>query len=68
MENHLLYTTGCPKCRILEKKLADKNVAFETCSDPNKIRDLGIMSVPVLKCPDGKMLQYFDAVKYVNGL
>ncbi len=24
MEKMVLYTTGCPKCRILEKKLSEK--------------------------------------------
>lgn len=68
MEKHVLYTTGCPKCRILEKKLNDKNVEFDACTNPNKMNELGITSVPVLGLPDGTMLEYFDAVKYVNGL
>jgi hypothetical protein len=33
MESIVLYTTHCPKCRVLEKKLSDKGVKFETCED-----------------------------------
>ena len=67
-QTYLLYTTGCPKCRILEKKMTDKGLKFEKCENPKTMQDLGITSVPMLKCPDGKMLAYFDAVKLVNSL
>jgi glutaredoxin-related protein len=68
MEKMTLYTTGCPKCRILEKKLTDKKIEFEKCEDTNKMAELGITSVPVLQDADGKMMAYFDAVKFVNSL
>jgi hypothetical protein len=29
MNQIVLYTTGCPKCKILEKKLNDKKVSFD---------------------------------------
>ena len=67
MQKFVLFTTGCPKCKILEKKLTDKKVEFEICNDVSKIAELGITSVPVLQTPDG-MLDYFKAVKYVNQL
>ena len=68
MNRMVLYTTGCPKCRILEKKLNDKGVDFDKCEDKEVTKSLGIVSVPVLKDPDGNMLGYFEAVKYVNAL
>jgi len=68
MERLMLYTTGCPKCRILEKKLDDKGVEYDKCEDKEEFRRLGIVSVPVLKGADGKMMGYFEAVKYVNAL
>lgn len=68
MERMVLYTTGCPKCRILEKKLADKNVEYDKCEDTAVMAGLGIVAVPVLKTTDGRMLGYFEAVKYVNSL
>ena len=68
MDSVVLYTTGCPKCRILEKKLGDKGIEFEKCEDRKTMAGLGIVAVPVLKLADGKMLNYFEAVKYVNAL
>ena len=67
-QTYTLFTTGCPKCRILEKKMTDKGLKFEKCDDTAKIAGAGITSVPTLKCPDGKTLAYFDAVKLVNSL
>lgn len=67
MNQIVLYTTGCPKCLILEKKLKDKNVNYEVCNDVDIMRDAGITSVPVLEIC-GKQLSFYDAVKYVNGL
>ena len=67
MEKMVLYTTGCPKCRILEKKMNDKNIEFEKVDDTAKMAELGIESVPALRLKDGTLLGYFEAVKYVNG-
>ena len=64
----ILYTTHCPKCAILEKKLVCKGVGYETCDDAEKMRSLGITSVPVLELPDGTRMDYFTAVKYVNAM
>lgn len=65
--NIVLYTTDCPKCRILEKKLNDKNVKYETCKDIEKMKGMGITSAPVLEV-SGKKMFFYDAVQYVNGL
>ena len=67
-QTYTLFTTGCPKCRILEEKMTKKGLQFEKCTNPKEMQDLGIISVPMLKCPDGTMLGYFDAVKLVNSL
>lgn len=68
MEKMTLYTTHCPKCTILEKKLKAKNLQFEICEDPTAMQEKGIESVPVLEMSDGTMLDYFSAVKYVNAM
>lgn len=65
MSNIVLYTTGCPKCRILEKKLNDKNINFDVCDDVEKMKELGLSSIPMLNV-NGKIMNYYDAVKYVN--
>lgn len=67
MEKLVVYTTGCPKCKILEKKMMDKGIEFDKCEDVKKMAELGISSVPVLEKGDVRM-NYFEAVKYVNGI
>ena len=67
MSQCVLYTTGCPKCKILEKKLNEKNVKFEIVNETEKMKELGITSVPVLMVDDKSMI-YYDAVKYINSL
>lgn len=67
MPKATLYTTNCPKCKILEAKLKSKNVEFDEIRDVKIMEEKGITSVPVLEI-DGKMLGYLEAVKHVNSL
>lgn len=60
-----LYTIGCPKCAILEKKLKSKNIDFEICTDTNIMSQLGIDSLPVLGIGNN-LLPYKEAVNYIN--
>lgn len=60
-----LYSTGCPKCKVLEKKLQDKGISYGIKSDIEEMTALGITQVPVLKVND-KLLQFKEAVDWVN--
>ena len=61
-----LYTIDCPKCKVLETKLKSKNIDFEIVKDVSIMKDLGITTTPVLDV-DGKLLDFIDAINYVNG-
>ena len=63
----ILYTTQCPKCKVIENKLKAKNIEFVTVDAQDKLLELGITSVPVLKVDD-KMMNFLEANKYVNSL
>ena len=65
METPVLYSTGCPKCAILEQKLEEKGIKFTKITDVNEMLKIGIKSVPNMKVGD-KMLDFVDAVKWVN--
>ena len=67
MNKITLYTTHCPKCKILAKKMDDKNIQYEVCDDVNIMQTKGIKSVPVLEVEENKM-NYYDSVKYINSL
>lgn len=61
-----LFSTNCPKCRVLEQKLNQKNINFNKNSDMDEVIEKGFMSAPVLKIDD-VYLDFTSAVKWVNG-
>lgn len=60
-----LYTIDCPKCKILEKKLAQANVKYEVCRDRDEMEQKGFDFMPVLEV-DGQVMNFGEAVKWVN--
>ena len=64
-----LYTIGCPKCMILEKKLDQKGVEYEKVEDfdVDFLVEKGFTMAPVLEV-EGEMMGYGEAVKWVNNL
>ena len=63
----IFYSTGCPKCSVLNQKLKNKNIEFKTVTDIDEMIELGIQSAPVLSV-DGKLLKFSDAIKWVNSI
>ncbi len=61
----ILYSTGCPRCEVLQKKLAGKEIQYEKCSSVDEMLSLGIKSVPVLSV-DGDLMDFSSAVAWVN--
>ena len=62
-----LYTTHCPKCKVIENKLNSKHVEFEMIDDVERINEAGITELPVLEV-EGKQMSFLEANKYVNGI
>lgn len=65
MQDIVLYSTHCPKCRILETKLKQKNIQYHEVNDVQKMLDMGLKSVPWL-CVDGEMMDFGQANKWIN--
>ena len=65
MSKMVLYTTHCPKCAVLQKKLQAKNLQFDIVEDVQIMKSKGLMSMPVLQV-DGKCLDFYNATKFVN--
>lgn len=63
----VLYSTHCPKCIVLEKKLAQSNVEFELVEDQNVMIEKGFMSAPMLEV-DGEAMDFTKAVQWVNNI
>lgn len=67
----VLYTTHCPKCIVLEKKLIDKEIDFKMIDDTSKViafgSSVGILSAPILVV-DGDVKDFSNAIKWINSL
>lgn len=65
--NITLYSTHCPKCSVLEKKLKQRNIIYTEVNDVSVMAGKGIDAVPVLEV-DGKLMDYKKANDYINTL
>lgn len=61
----ILYSTGCPKCNVLKKKLNNKNINFTENNDIDIMTSLGIEQVPVLSI-NGKLMNFSQANTWIN--
>jgi glutaredoxin len=60
-----LYSTGCPKCQVLEKKLNKDGIEFTISNDIDSLIEKGFMSAPVLRVDD-EYLEFKDAVNWLK--
>ena len=63
--NIKLYTTHCPKCKVLEKKLKELNLEYEEITDEDIMIEKGFMSAPILEV-NGKNYHFPQAIEWVN--
>lgn len=65
MDNLILYTTGCPKCEVLKKKLKAKNIEYIENNNVEDMESLGIDQIPVLSV-DGNLMSFAEANNWIN--
>ena len=58
----VLYTTNCPRCIVLEKKLKQKGIEFEARTD---FDEKGFASAPLLEV-DGEIMAFNEANQWIN--
>ena len=63
--NVVLYSTGCPKCNILKKKLADAQIDYTVIEDIDVMLSKGLKDVPWLEV-DGVLMNFIDSSKWIN--
>lgn len=65
-----LYSTDCPRCKILEGVLTQHGVPFEIVKDEDIIMEVadkhGINTAPFLELNNGEILTYPDAMAYFD--
>ena len=64
-ERIILYSTGCPKCKILQRKLDETGVLYSTINDIGTMLALGISSAPVLSVND-ELMDFNSAIGWVR--
>lgn len=63
----VLYSTGCPRCNVLETKLKNKGILFEEVNDEDIMINKGFDSVPILEV-DGNYMDFGKANEFINSL
>ncbi len=61
----ILYSTGCPKCNVLKKKLQQKGIPYTEVNDVELMKEKGYLSVPVLES-NGASMDFKAATEWVN--
>ena len=60
----ILYSTHCPRCSVLEKKLKSKNINYQEINDVNTMRIKGFTEVPILQVDD-KTMSFIEANAWI---
>lgn len=63
--NVVLYSTGCPRCKILKSKLDKKGITYSVVDDVDKMLSMGMTTMPVLEV-DGVRMSFKEAINWIN--
>lgn len=60
-----LYSTDCPRCRVLKKKMDTAGIKYEINSNVDEMLQKGMTSVPMLEV-DNVLFDFKGAVDWIN--
>lgn len=60
-----LFSTNCPKCKVLTMKLDKKGINYTKVEDVNTMLAKGIKAAPYLEV-DNELMDFTQAVAWVN--
>jgi glutaredoxin len=61
----ILYSTGCPKCKILKEKLDSKSITYQVYDNAELMIQKGFRSVPMLEV-DGVLMDFLQANNWIK--
>lgn len=61
----VLYSTDCPRCHVLEKKLTEAGISFDVSHDVETLISCGFDTAPVLEV-DGRKMNFTEAIQWVK--
>lgn len=62
-----VYSTHCPKCKVLCAKLEQKGVEYTEVTDVDYMMSIGINSLPMMQIDGGELIDYPTAIRWING-
>lgn len=65
MEKVILWSTHCPRCKVLELKLKQKNICYEENTDVDQMTARGFKEAPKLDV-DGVVMDFKQAVDWIK--
>lgn len=63
--NVTLYSTNCPKCKVLESKLQKNNIAYDVNHDVELMKEREFDFLPKLEV-DGNIYNFKEAVDWIG--
>ena len=74
MQKIIFYTTNCPKCQVLKKKMDSLGIEYELNNDIEEMLLQGIQTVPMLRIEEElfdsssltTLLDFSQAVKWLK--
>ncbi len=64
-EKIIFYTTNCPRCQVLKKKMDSLGIEYQLNNDIEEMMLWGIQTVPVLRI-EKQLLDFSQAVKWLK--
>lgn len=61
----ILYSTHCPRCKVLTMKLQQKNIVYEEIDNVDEMTAKGFKEVPKLEV-DGVIMDFKQAVDWIK--
>lgn len=60
-----LYSTDCPRCHVLEKKLNAAGIQYTINKNVDEMLKMGLLEAPTLEV-DGEMMNFKEANDWIN--
>jgi len=61
----ILWSTHCPRCKVLEAKLKQKGIQYEEINDVDQMMTKGFSEAPKLEV-DGVVYGFTEAVNWIK--
>lgn len=61
-----VYSTGCPKCRVLLKKLDKNDIKYQVVSDMAEMKSLNITTIPMILLENGNFMNFNESIEWLK--